>query len=71
VMSIKKALMSRYEKIKTADAVGRVCALPTVSCPPAVSIVVSGERICKNTVELLRHYGFEEIIVVADGLEEI
>ena len=45
-------------------AVGRVCALPTVSCPPAIPIVVSGEVIGPAALELFAAYGVETVSVV-------
>ena len=46
------------------SAVGRICAAPTVSCPPAIPIAVSGERITREHVALFEAYGIEEIDVV-------
>ena len=37
-------------------AVGRICAMPTVSCPPAIPIVVSGEKITSAAVRLMQKY---------------
>ena len=42
----------------------RVCALPTVSCPPAIPIVVSGEVIGPAVLELFTAYGVETVSVV-------
>ncbi|MFR2123424.1 MAG: hypothetical protein ACLS34_00120 [Faecalibacterium sp.] len=35
---------------------GRICAMPTVSCPPAIPIVVSGEKITSAAVRLMQKY---------------
>ena len=43
--SIRQAVFAPQETIPAGSALGRVCALPTVSCPPAIPIVVSGEVI--------------------------
>ena len=64
VMTIREAVLSPSEEISVNDAVGRICASPTVSCPPAVPIVVSGELIEKNDISLFKHYGVEKIRVV-------
>lgn len=44
-MSIREALFSPSEVCDVASALGRICAAPTVSCPPAIPIAVSGEII--------------------------
>jgi arginine/lysine/ornithine decarboxylase len=63
-MSIREAIFAPTESIPVCQAEGRICALPTVSCPPAVPIVVSGEIITKADVEMLLYYGTEQIQVV-------
>lgn len=63
-ISIREAVFADSETISTHDAKGRICASPTVSCPPAIPIVVSGEVIDENAVELLLYYGIEEIEVI-------
>lgn len=65
-MSIRKALYSSQEVIPIAKAEGRICAAPTVSCPPAIPIVVSGEIVDKSAIKLLRHYGIEKLSVVVE-----
>jgi len=64
VMSVRKALFAAHELISAEQAVGRICGAPTVSCPPAIPIAVSGERIGKEAVELFRRYGVEQVDVV-------
>ena len=65
-MSIRQAVLSRNELIKVENSLGRVCASPTVSCPPAVPIVVSGEQITSEDIELFMHYGIETVSVVVE-----
>ena len=48
------------------QALGRVCALPTVACPPAIPIAVSGEAIGPAAVELFRLYGVEQVAVTTE-----
>ena len=64
LMSIRDAVFSACETVPVDKAVGRICAAPLVSCPPAIPIVVSGEIIEENAVELLKYYGSEMIEVV-------
>ena len=64
VTSIRCAVFSPSETLSVRDAVGRVCASPTVSCPPAVPIVVSGEKITEDDVFVFEYYGIEKIAVL-------
>ena len=66
VMSIREATFSRRETIPVSASAGRVCAVSTVSCPPAVPVIVSGEIITTEVVSLLEYYGMNTIDVVAD-----
>ncbi len=64
VLSVRQALFAPHERIPAAAALGRVCAAPTVACPPAIPIAVSGERIGREALALLEHYGVETVDVV-------
>ena len=63
-MSIKQAIFSESEIVGIDDAIGRICAAPTVSCPPAIPIAVSGEVIGKEEIMLFRHYGIDTVSVI-------
>ena len=65
-ISIREAIFSNCEEIPVAEAVGRICGTPAVSCPPAIPIAVSGEEITEEHVKLFRHYGKEKISVVIE-----
>ncbi len=62
--SVRKALLGKCERVPTSKAVGRVCASPTVSCPPAVPITASGEYITSEAASLFAAYGIEELDVL-------
>ncbi|MBQ4644194.1 MAG: amino acid decarboxylase [Clostridia bacterium] len=64
VMTIRQAVFTESEKIDVENAIDRVCASPTVSCPPAIPIAVSGERITNKHIELFKKYKVEKILVV-------
>ena len=64
VTSIRDAIFASHEKIPTQTADGRICADCTVSCPPAVPIVICGERIDEDTKNLLIKYGIDQITVI-------
>ena len=62
-ISIRKAILSLRETVSVKQAIGRICATPTVSCPPAIPIVISGEVITKEHVELFMYYGIDKVEV--------
>lgn len=62
--SIREALLAPRETIPAEQALGRVCGAPTVACPPAIPIAVSGERIGPAAVELFRYYGVAAVEVL-------
>ena len=66
VLSIREALFAPQESVPAEESLGRVCGAPTVSCPPAVPIAVSGERIGEAAVELFRYYGVTHVDVLKD-----
>ena len=63
-MSLRDAMLGRQELVNVRDAIGRISAMPTVSCPPAVPIAVSGERITAHMVKCFLRYGIETISVI-------
>ena len=65
VLTIREAVFAPHETVPVREAVGRIAASPTVSCPPAVPIVVSGERISEAAVQMMQHYGIETVEVTA------
>ena len=66
-MRIRDALFAPGERIDVECAEGRISKDPTVSCPPAVPIVISGEVISKSAVSLFKKYGITHISVVKNN----
>lgn len=64
VLSIRQAMFSPAETIPAEESLGRVLAAASVGCPPAVPIVVCGERIDENAIRCFRYYGIEQCSVV-------
>lgn len=64
VMSPREAAFAPAEVLPAEDCIGRVLAAVHVGCPPAVPIVVCGERIDPAAVEVFRYYGIERCSVV-------
>ncbi|MBQ7362932.1 MAG: amino acid decarboxylase [Clostridia bacterium] len=63
-MSIREAIFAKSEEIPPSLSLGRICASPTVSCPPAIPIAVSGEIIDEATVKLMLSLGMDKISVI-------
>ena len=64
VCSIRAAMLAPAATVPAAESLGRVLARPGVSCPPAVPILMPGERIDKAAVAAFRHYGIETVSVL-------
>lgn len=63
-MSIREALLSPAETVPVEEAVGRVLAAATVSCPPAVPILVSGEVIDEAAIACFAYYDIKVCSVI-------
>lgn len=63
-MSVRDAVFSDYEIVPTELSVGRICASPTVGCPPAVPVVVSGEVITDDAINAFKYYGIKNCMVI-------
>lgn len=66
-MSVRDAMLSPCETVPVRESVGRVLSAASVGCPPAVPIVVCGERIDEAAAECLSYYGRETCTVVCKG----
>ncbi|MEY8387826.1 amino acid decarboxylase [Oscillospiraceae bacterium 38-13] len=64
VLSVREALFAPREAVPAEESLGRVCGAPTVSCPPAVPIAVSGERIGEAALAWFRYYDVKTVDVV-------
>ena len=62
--NIRQAVFAPQEQVPTEQAVGRICAMPTVSCPPAIPIVVSGEKITSAAVRLMQKHHVMQVAVL-------
>ena len=62
--SIRQALLVPHETVPAAEALGRICGAPTVSCPPAIPIAVSGEIVGDAAVELFCRCGVKRVDVL-------
>jgi arginine/lysine/ornithine decarboxylase len=63
-LSICNSLFSPSEKVKAEDSENRICASVSVSCPPAIPIVIAGEKITGEHIDALKYYGVDFIDVI-------
>lgn len=67
-VNIRNACFADSESIKAEESCGRILASAAVGCPPAVSVVVSGEVISKEAVECFKYYGIEYCCVLKEEI---
>lgn len=67
VCSLREAMLSPRIILPCADAVGRVLARPDVGCPPAVPILMPGERIDETARKALQYYGVDRVSVIPES----
>ncbi|MBO5262461.1 MAG: aminotransferase class I/II-fold pyridoxal phosphate-dependent enzyme [Clostridia bacterium] len=65
-MSIRQAAYLPREQISVESALGRTLATSSISCPPAVSLIVCGEVFDEGTIALSKKYGINHVFVVKD-----
>lgn len=65
-VSIRRAMFSDWQTLPVHRAVGRVCSVPLVSCPPAVPIVMSGEVISADMLPVFQYYDISEVAVIKE-----
>ena len=64
ILTPREAILSEDEELPANHCLGRILAAVTVGCPPAVPIVVSGERIEKAHIAAFAYYGITTCRVV-------
>lgn len=69
VLRPHEALFLPSRMVPAAEAAGRIMADPTVSCPPAIPVVCSGERIEEWAVEAMEYYGIAQVRVTEEREE--
>jgi len=62
--SPREACFLPFERIDAGASLGRALALVSVSCPPAVPILMPGEIIDENALFAFEYYGIKEILVL-------
>ena len=65
-MSVREAMLAPFQTLPIEACLGRILASPSVSCPPAVPILVCGEEIDSEALDAFRYYGIERCTVVKE-----
>ena len=66
VMSVRDAMLSLSQTVSVNDSVGKIIATPNISCPPAVPIIVSGEKVDEDVLSVFEYYSISECDVVIE-----
>ncbi len=66
VVSMNDSIYAPCERVSIDRAEGRILSSAEVSCPPAIPVLVCGERIDKWVIECFKYYGIEECSVLFD-----
>jgi arginine/lysine/ornithine decarboxylase len=61
--SIRDAMLSPGAVVSIEESEGRILGAASVGCPPAVPIVVCGEKIDQHAIECFRYYGISTVTV--------
>ena len=64
--SIREAMLAQQELLPASQCIGRICGAPTVACPPAVPVAVSGEIITEEAVRVFERCGVSSVSVVRE-----
>ena len=63
-ISPREALLAAAGKVPLPRCLGRISAASAIGCPPAIPIVIMGERINSAAIACLEYYGIESCMVV-------
>lgn len=64
VLTVREAMLSPTLSLPLFDCVGKILATPDAACPPAVPILIPGERISAEHTDILAYYGKSTLNVV-------
>lgn len=63
VLKIREAMLACTKELCIEQCAGKVLAMPSVACPPAVPILVCGEEIDKHAISCFKYYGITHCVV--------
>ena len=64
VMPLSEILTAPTETLPVECCLNRICAEFSVSCPPAVPVVICGERISEESIRCMQYYGIRKCKVI-------
>ena len=64
IMSPREAALCPFETVPISQCLDRILATPSISCPPAIPIVVCGEKIDWTALSCFSYYGIEYCNVI-------
>lgn len=70
VLSVRQAMFRPSRYVAVENALGCILCDASVGCPPAVPILVCGERIDRAALAAFRYYGIESVSVCQEGPSE-
>ena len=71
VLSLREAMLADSELLPVHRCLGRILAVPNLGCPPAVPILVCGERITSRALEAFAYYGITHCRVVREAFRRL
>ena len=63
-IALSRAIYKGIKEIPVEQSVGKICADLSVSCPPAIPILICGEKIDETAVESFKYYGVSKVKVI-------
>ncbi len=66
ILPMGRAIFTPGTDLPLSQCLGKILASPTVSCPPAVPVLVCGEQVDSDCLEVLRYYGIHKLNVILE-----
>lgn len=63
-LSIRDAAFSNFEEVDVDNSEGKILAGLTLSCPPAIPVLICGEVINKEAISSFKYYGIKNVKIV-------
>lgn len=63
-MTLRQAMFAQKKTVPLKESAGRICAGIAAPCPPGIPIIMPGEIINENIIELLKNNGILYVNVV-------
>ena len=67
--SLRQALFAPSRELPIGDCVGKILGAVSVTCPPAIPVLVCGERIDEAAIACFEYYGISHCRVLLDDIK--